>query len=49
MWISQTEFEDEESLELINKLNSNRQIQDEELDNILQSNVLIINLNLFFI
>lgn len=33
MWISQTEFEDEESLELIEKLNSTRQIQDEELEN----------------
>jgi len=40
MWVSQSEFEDEESLELINKLNSSRHIQDEELENNVRAYVL---------
>ncbi len=33
MWVSQAEIEDDESLEIINKLNSTRQLEDEELEN----------------
>lgn len=33
MWISQTEIEDEDCLEMLSKLNLNRQIQDEKLEN----------------
>jgi len=36
MWISKTEFEDEESLEILNNLNSSRQMQDECLENNIQ-------------
>lgn len=30
MWISQREFEDKETLELINKMNQDRKIQDQD-------------------
>jgi len=33
MWISQTEIEDEESLEIMEKLNLKRKLEDEELEN----------------
>jgi hypothetical protein len=36
MWVSKTEFEDEESLEILNNLNANRQMQDEYLENNIQ-------------
>jgi len=39
MWISQREFEDEETLEKMNKMNQERQIQDQDFDKINYGNV----------